>query len=295
MLSASEIVELEKKVFAYRLRSVLRYILFIFLLLLFSLISFLAYTYMYKTGAFTTKIVDDNSTVVLPPIELKEVNNSLSLPLVSPPIAPEEKQNVLVQPPIPLEENQTLILRSPSVNTGNETKKIISPIQAPRTESIKQDFSHKESSQESSVLLPPMLKEEPIHRITEESLDTDVLAPPRLEEIKPKGFIKIESKEVNSIEYLKDKFEKTSNIIFALMLAEEYYANKNYTESNKWALIANHIDAENEKSWLWFAKSKVKLGQKEDAIVALKAFLKKNKSQAAQTLLNKISLGEFNE
>jgi predicted nucleotidyltransferase len=79
------------------------------------------------------------------------------------------------------------------------------------------------------------------------------------------------------------------------MLAEEYYTNKNYSESNKWALIANHIDADNEKSWLWFAKSKVKLGQKEDAIVALKAFLKNNKSQAAQTLLNKINLGELNE
>jgi len=291
MLSASQIAELEKKVFAYRLRFVLRYVLFIFLLLLFSLIFFLAYAYVNKTGAFISKIVDNNSTVVLPQNELKEVNNSLSLPLVSPPIVPEEKQGI----PAPLEENQTLILRSPSVNTGNETKKSISPIQPPRTESIKQDFSQKESSQESSVLLPPRLKEEPVHRTTDESLDTDVLAPPRLEEIKPKGFIKIESKEVNSIEYLKDKFEKTSNIIFALMLAEEYYANKNYTESNKWALIANHIDAENEKSWLWFAKSKVKLGQKEDAIVALKAFLKKNKSQAAQTLLNKISLGEFNE
>jgi len=290
MLSASQIAELEKKVFAYRLRFVLRYVLFIFLLLLFSLISFLAYTYMNKTGAFFSKIVDNNSTVVFPQNELKEVNNSLSLPL-SPTIALEEKQGISA----PLEENQTLILRSPSVNTGNETKKSISPIQPPRTESIKQDFSQKESSQESSVLLPPRLKEEPVHRTTDESLDTDVLAPPRLEEIKPKGFIKIESKEVNSIEYLKDKFEKTSNIIFALMLAEEYYANKNYTESNKWALIANHIDAENEKSWLWFAKSKVKLGQKEDAIVALKAFLKKNKSQAAQTLLNKISLGEFNE
>jgi hypothetical protein len=59
--------------------------------------------------------------------------------------------------------------------------------------------------------------------------------------------------------------------------------------------MANQSDPENEKSWIWFAKSKVKLGEKEDAITALKAYLKHNKSRAAQTLLNQINLGELNE
>ena len=81
-------------------------------------------------------------------------------------------------------------------------------------------------------------------------------------------------------------------ITFAIMLAEEYYTNKNYSECNKWALIANNIDAENEKSWIWFAKSKVKLGQKNDAILALKTYLKSNKSQSIQSLLNQIMVGE---
>ena len=78
-------------------------------------------------------------------------------------------------------------------------------------------------------------------------------------------------------------------------VAYNVYTTKNYTESSKWALIANQLDPDSEKSWLWFAKSKLKLGQKEDAIVALKAYLKTNKSKAAQTLLNQISLGEINE
>jgi len=77
------------------------------------------------------------------------------------------------------------------------------------------------------------------------------------------------------------------------MLAEEYYLNKNYNESNKWALIANNIDAGNEKSWLWFAKSKYKLGHKDDAILALKAYLKNNKSSAVESLLNQITVGEM--
>ncbi len=144
---------------------------------------------------------------------------------------------------------------------------------------------------------PPntLSKDKVLYRSTDETIDTSILAPPPAEDIKPKGVIKIESQEMNSIHYLKDKFEKTNNIIFALMLAEEYYLAQDYTQSNKWALIANQLDADNEKSWLWFAKSKVKLGQKEDAIVALKAYIKNNKSKTAQTLLNQIYLGEIHE
>ena len=56
--------------------------------------------------------------------------------------------------------------------------------------------------------------------------------------------------------------------------------------------IANNIDTENEKSWILFAKSKVKLGQKNDAILALKTYLKSNKSQSIQSLLNQIMVGE---
>ena len=97
---------------------------------------------------------------------------------------------------------------------------------------------------------------------------------------------------MNSIEYLKEKYEKTHSIVYALMLSEEYYLTKNYQESNKWAIISNNLDAENEKSWILFAKTKVKLGRKDDAITALRAYVKNNKSQAAQALLNQLIIGE---
>jgi len=297
MLSASEIADLEKKVNRYRLKSQLRYVFFILFFVLLATGLFFFYFYsnkiaIFKDGLFS-KTIEKNTTEVLNTVLTKEENSSLSLPHIS---SPTKEENSTFQTPVEQPPLQTLTLKSPNVNIGNETKKNLSPIETPSVESIKQDFSQKSSIRSSSdVLLPPSSKEDFLYKNVEEGLDTTVLSPPHLDEIKPKGIIKIESKEVNSIEYLKNKFEKTNNIIFALMLAEEYYSNKNYTESNKWALMANHIDAENEKSWLWFAKSKVKLGQKEDAIVALKAFLKTNKSQAAQTLLNKINLGELNE
>jgi len=300
MLSASEIADLEKKVYAYRLKSKLRYILLIVFFVIVSSSLLVIYIYSNNISILKNNVFpvasEKNVTETVSIVLAKEENTSLASSLILLPVKEEIPTTPLIQAPVVQQPAQTLLLRSPSVHTVNETKKNTSSIETPSVESIKHDFSQKEPIRPSSeALLPPSSNEDLLYRRGEENIDAAVLAPPHLDEIKPKGVIKIESKEVNSIEYLKNKFEKTSNIIFALMLAEEYYTNKNYSESNKWALIANHIDADNEKSWLWFAKSKVKLGQKEDAIVALKAFLKNNKSQAAQTLLNKINLGELNE
>jgi len=107
--------------------------------------------------------------------------------------------------------------------------------------------------------------------------------------------ISIDMQEVDTITYLKNKYYSTSSIVFALMLSEEYYYEKKYKESLKWSLTANDIDSQNTKSWYWFAKSKVKLGQKEDAIKALNAYLSNNSSKRLSTLLHKIELGETDD
>jgi len=111
-------------------------------------------------------------------------------------------------------------------------------------------------------------------------------------EIKKKPTIEIGMKDVDTITYLKQKFYSTSSIVFALMLSEEYYNEKKYKDSLKWALTANDIDSQNTKTWYWFAKSKVKLNKKEDAIRALKAYLSNNESKRLRTLLKKIELGD---
>lgn len=104
--------------------------------------------------------------------------------------------------------------------------------------------------------------------------------------------IKISSEEIDTITYLKEKFYSTENIVFAIMLAEEFYNEKNYEESLKWSLSANEIDPKNDKSWFWFAKNKVKLSQREDAIKALKAYLSESNSSRLKTLLKQIETGE---
>jgi len=110
---------------------------------------------------------------------------------------------------------------------------------------------------------------------------------------KPK--ISINMQEIDAITYLKEKYYATSSIVFALMLCEKYYNAKEYKNSLKWSLTANDIDAQNEKSWYWFAKSKIKLKKKNDAIRALQAYLKNNQSKKLKTLLRKIEHGDLND
>lgn len=300
MLSASEINELEKKVFRYRLKQTIRKSAFVVVLGFIFVCIGVVYHEMtkpeIKISSLQQDVVEKNITTVsaTPTPSIKDEPVSTQPSVATLPQAEERvKENSIPQNASAMAQDEPIMLKSPSVNMGKDNRKN-SYLPPPKQEEIKHFSSNKDFGEEPirKNLLKP---EETFYRNSEEKIDTSVLAPPLLEDSKPKGVIKIETQEVNSIQYLKEKFEKTNNIIFALMLAEEFYSTKNYVESSKWALIANHLDADSEKSWLWFAKSKLKLGQKEDAIVALKAYLKTNKSKAAQTLLNQISLGEINE
>ena len=285
MLSAVEIVELEKKVFKYRLKQRIHYFILTFLFVTLLVSGFIFYPSFNRvteevqkqpdfiTQNKTEPIIENNTTIITP----LETNNSVKY---SPDSIVEQKTD------------ETLLLQLPTISNKNSSDKKTSYVPEPLEK--KASFGIQEEELENKILARKTqnINEENFYRSKEDKIDTALLPPPLLEEPKQKGIIKIETHEVNSIQYLKEKFEKTHNIVFALMLAEEYYLTKNYNESNKWALIANNVDSENEKSWIWFAKSKLKLGHKEDAILALKAYLKNNKSKAAQSLLNQITLGE---
>ncbi|WP_051906413.1 MULTISPECIES: hypothetical protein [unclassified Sulfurospirillum] len=289
MLSTAEIVELEKKVSQYRLKQRLHYLIIGSSLFLFVLIGLFFYPLVLnllnskeKESAAVTQMYNGEhnlSTTTIVSANVSEVNNSTPKET---PLASNSIQKA----------DDTLVLQLPVIGKNSSEKK---PSYLPEPVEKKSTSGIYEEELENKVLTrktPNTINDESFYRSKEEKIDTMLLPPPLLEEPKPKGVIKIETQEVHSIQYLKDKFEKTHNITFALMLAEEYYLAKNYTESNKWALIANNVDSENEKSWIWFAKSKIKLGHKEDAALALKAYLKNNKSQAAQSLLNQIAVGE---
>ncbi len=78
----------------------------------------------------------------------------------------------------------------------------------------------------------------------------------------------------------------------ALFLARFYYEKKQYKDSLNWALETNKLDSEIEESWLIFARSKVMLGKRMEAIRILQAYFDRTGSSVAKSLLNKIRLGK---
>jgi hypothetical protein len=99
----------------------------------------------------------------------------------------------------------------------------------------------------------------------------------------------ITSGNIKSLSFIKKKFYATNNIKFSLLIAEKFLENKRYKKALKWALISNEINDKNEKSWILFAKAKINMGKKQDAINALSAYLKNNSSTNVKNLLDDIS------
>ncbi len=92
----------------------------------------------------------------------------------------------------------------------------------------------------------------------------------------------LQSKEMNTkadkLELLESKFKQSNDIKDALELSREFYKVKNYPKALNWAIIANGIDSKNADSWIMFAKSKYKIGDRGKAIEALEIFSKTSNS-----------------
>lgn len=101
----------------------------------------------------------------------------------------------------------------------------------------------------------------------------------------------ISSKKIDKLKYFKEQYQKNPRALYAIMISKEYYKNRLYEKSLKWAILANSLDSSSEDSWIIFAKSKVKLHQKSDAINALQAYLKVNSSKRIEILLSEIKNG----
>jgi len=97
-------------------------------------------------------------------------------------------------------------------------------------------------------------------------------------------------KNVDIYVKLVNKFKKTNDFKIALKLSRLYYMKKDYKKSLKWSIIANELNDKDDGSWILFAKSKIKLGEKSLAKKALLTYNKVYHSKSVQELLNRISL-----
>ncbi len=105
--------------------------------------------------------------------------------------------------------------------------------------------------------------------------------------------IKLHSTSANYIETMKEKYAHSHSSRDALLLAKAYYKKGAYSEAEGWALRANEINSKLEDSWLMFAKSKAKMGKKQEAINILAKYYTKSKSVKAKALIGQIKTGKI--
>lgn len=98
----------------------------------------------------------------------------------------------------------------------------------------------------------------------------------------------IKSSSISSYKEVEKRFNQFQDVDDSLFLAKSYYAKKSYKKSEYWALKTNKINNSIEESWLIFAKSKVQLGYKNEAIDILLKYIQQYNSIEAKKLLLKL-------
>jgi len=97
----------------------------------------------------------------------------------------------------------------------------------------------------------------------------------------------------DDIRHIIQRFKKNNNPALSLFIAKKYYELGEYHKAYNYALITNEIDRDIDASWIVFAKSLVKLDQKEMAVKTLKRYTENSHSSSAKILLDEIQSGKF--
>jgi len=141
----------------------------------------------------------------------------------------------------------------------------------------------------------PTLQEESRSQIVEEVQELDVEENTEIavveEKVKKISITKRDSSD--DIRHIIKRFKKNNNPALSLFIAKKYYELGEYHKAYNYALITNEIDRDIDASWIVFAKSLIKLNQKEMAIKTLKQYIESSHSSSAKILLDEIQSGKF--
>ncbi len=96
-------------------------------------------------------------------------------------------------------------------------------------------------------------------------------------------------KKENIYQKLEKKFASSYSYDIALKLARLYYLKKQYKKALKWAKIANELNTKDDKSWIIFAKIKIKQGDITEAKRALEIYQKSYYSKEIEKILKGLS------
>jgi len=283
MLNAEDIVLLERKWFVYKFKSKLKLILFFIIIILMIAGSILFFIHSKSISKVQKQVPQIESKKIEKP---KNSSEYKSIPLIK-----NNEKNITTKTNIfksDSENNATTIASIPQ-NKKLDIKN--TPLKQKKQKTKKPYFFQLNPTLKNNDLFSSsgVLKFNKPFSHNKESQISSPTTNKKPIDINKKEAISISTTKIDTITYLKDKYASSGNIVFAIMLCEELYNLHRYDESLRWALSANEIDPTNEKSWYWFAKNKVALGEKKDAIKAIRTFLKNHSSRRLKKLLKEIT------
>ena len=188
--------------------------------------------------------------------------------------------------PITIEETTTVasqkMLMKPSLNFMKKMQNETSP--------------YYNESNHNQMITPKkkVIKPKPIIEETQELVVDEMDTQKENPTIEKVHKINIERRNAkDDIAEIITRFKKNNNPALSLFVAKKYYELGEYKKSYNYALLTNKINNEIESSWIIFAKSLVKLGEKDMAMKTLKAYIRSSHSNNAQLLLDEIKSGKF--
>jgi len=256
------IPELEKRWLRYKIKSLIPYALI-------SLVSVIVLIVGVNYLLNDTNTVEKTKTTVVVPVEKK-----------SHLVQKETPKLQKVQPRKQEKQTASKTVLEPSMNFLHTIKNEVQTTPAVTLHTKPQTLK---KTAPVAVVQPKPVKQEEIQTTVE----------PEKEEATP-NYISIKRRDTKKdIHEIIKRFKKNHNPALSLFVAKKYYELGEYKKAYNYALITNQINEDIEDSWIVFAKSLVKLNQKQRAIKTLKEYIRFSNSSTAQILLNEIQSGKF--
>jgi len=256
------IPELEKRWLHYKIKSYIPYVV-IFISLI--IITIIATTFLTDTSDTSSTYKKTIPTPIVEPTDIKSVK-----------VVPIKNNKVIIQDKV--------------IHIQQVSKKKTQL--APSMEFMKNMQNSTQPYYDNETFNSPIKKEKIKEEIVETEIEEEVVEPIKVDNSTKKIQIKRQNTQ-NDIQEIISRFKKNNNPALSLFVAKKYYELGDYHKSYNYALMTNEINRDIEASWIIFAKSLVKLGEKDLAIKTLKKFIKQSHSNSAKILLDEIRSGKF--
>ncbi|MGW8169311.1 MAG: CDC27 family protein [Sulfurovaceae bacterium] len=99
--------------------------------------------------------------------------------------------------------------------------------------------------------------------------------------------------DINSITDVMRRFYESKDPNDSLFLAINYYEQNDYSKAFYWAIETNKITEDLEDSWIIMAKSKAKMGDRNEAMRILRAYATKKDSKKALSLMEQMETNQW--